>query len=55
MSHIYSETQKQYIYAWNSRNVEKRREINKLNQRRYDAKKREWRNVCKVFRFILLE
>ena len=55
MTTIYDQKHKEYIYDWNARNPERRREIGLASQRRYDAKKREWRNVCKLFRLILLE
>ncbi len=54
MTTIYDDRQKELIKSWNERFPEKRRQIGLICQRRYGAKKRDWKNICKVFSAILL-
>ena len=44
------EKNKQYRDKWNSRNIDKVREICRRNQRKYDA----WKRIQKIFLLILL-
>ena len=39
------------IYNWNAKNLERKNQINRDSYRR----RTDWKNVCKMFRFILLE
>ena len=43
------------IYNWCAKNYERNREINRACVNRYQAKKRAWKNIIKVFNSILLE
>ena len=41
---------KKHIYNWIERNLDRRREINRKNQRKYDC----WKRIQKVYLNILL-
>ena len=55
MTTIYDDHQKPLIKSWNERFPEKRRYLSMINQRRYNERKRVWKNICKVYNSILLD
>ena len=44
-------TNKAHIYAWNAKNIERKREL----ERNYGRKRYHWKKICSVFRNILID
>jgi hypothetical protein len=51
----YYECNKQFALNWIENNKERYRECCKLRARKYQAKKRDWKSISKIYFQILLE
>jgi hypothetical protein len=49
------ECNKPHIYKWRLNNPDKHKELCKISQRKYEAKKRNWKSIRTVYFNILLE
>jgi hypothetical protein len=49
------ECNKRHALHWIENNRERFRELRRINQRKYDAKKRDWKSISKIYFHILLE